>query len=129
MHAFCEIIAENAFTTTKSKESDVYSYGVVLLELLTRKKVLDPSFTEGHDIVSWVAASWSNTKEITGIIDPGLLNEVLSSGIIEQVTDVLLVALRCTEKEASKRLSMRQVVKQLEDSATLYRNRTTNNEL
>ncbi|KAK1362728.1 Protein kinase domain-containing protein [Heracleum sosnowskyi] len=119
------IAPENAFTTTKSKESDVYSYGVVLLELLTRKKALDPSFPEGQDIVSWVASRWSNTEEIIGIIDPSLLNEVINSGIKEQVTGVLLVALRCTEKEASKRLSMREVVKQLEDLAPLYRIRTT----
>lgn len=117
-------MAENAFTTTKTKESDVYSYGVVLLELLTRKKALDPSFIEGQDIVSWVSFSWSNTEEITGIIDPGLMDEVINLGIIEQVTDVLLVALRCTEKEASKRLSMREVVKQLEDVVPLYKNRT-----
>lgn len=123
------IAPENAFTTTKSKESDVYSYGVVLLELLTRKKALDPSFTEGQDIVIWVASRRSNTEEITGIIDPSLLDEVINSGIIEQVTDVLLVALRCTEKEASKRLSMKEVVKQLEDLVPFYRKRSTSNYL
>jgi len=109
---------ENAYTTTKGKESDVYSYGVVLLELLTRKKALDPSFMEEMDIVSWVRSVWSNTGEIEKIVDSSLMEEFLHSDIMEQVIDVFVVALRCTEKEPSKRPTMRDVVRQLLDAST-----------
>lgn len=106
-------MAENAFSTRSSKESDVYAYGVVLLELVTRKKVLDPSFGEEVDIIGWVRTVWNETEEIETIVDPTLVDEFIDSSIKEQVKDVVLVALRCTEKEASKRPSMRDVVKQL----------------
>lgn len=98
----------------KSKESDVYSYGVVLLELITRKKALDPSFVEGGtDIVGWIRSVWSSTEDINKIADLSLREEFLDSSIMDQLIDVLLVALRCTEKEPSRRPIMREVVKQL----------------
>lgn len=96
-----------------SQESDVYAYGVVVLELITRKKALDPSFCGEMDIVGWVRSVWSRTEEIEKIVDPSLLDEFIDSSIMDQVIDVLLVALRCTEGEPSKRPSMRDVVKQL----------------
>lgn len=96
----------------------MYSYGVVLLELLSRKKALDPSFMEEMDIVSWVRSVWSNTGEIEKIVDSSLMEEFLHSDIMEQVIDVFVVALRCTENEPSKRPTMRDVVRQLLDVST-----------
>lgn len=94
----------------------MYSYGVVLLELITRKKALDPSFMEETDIVGWVRSVWRNTGEIERIVDSSLMEEFLDADIREQVIVVILVALRCTEKEPSKRPTMRDVVKQLLDA-------------
>lgn len=108
-----KFLAENAFSTRSSKESDVYAYGVVLLELITRKKVLDPSFGEEVDIVGWARSVWSGTAKIETIVDSNLVDEFLDSRMEEQVKDVISVALRCTEKEASRRPSMRDVVKKL----------------
>lgn len=109
-------LTENAFTTTKSKESDVYSYGVVLLELITRKKALDSSFCGERDIVNWVRSLWTGTEEIEHFVDPSLLHEFIDSNIRDQVLGVLLLAVRCTEKEPNKRPSIRDVVKQLKDT-------------
>ncbi|KAL0354398.1 UNVERIFIED_CONTAM: Receptor-like protein kinase [Sesamum radiatum] len=104
---------ERAFSTKCSKEGDVYAYGIVLLELVTRKKVLDPSFGGEVDIVGWVRSAWIETEDIETIVDPSLVDEFVDSTIKEQVKDVLFVALRCTEREPSARPSMRDVVKQL----------------
>ncbi|KDP34452.1 hypothetical protein JCGZ_11923 [Jatropha curcas] len=108
------IAPEHAFIETKSKESDVYSYGIVLLELITRKKALDPSFGEQTDIVEWSRCVWRDTEDIRRIADSGLAEEFYDSDIVEQVTDVYLLALRCTEIEPGRRPSMRDVVKQLQ---------------
>ncbi|KAL0441282.1 UNVERIFIED_CONTAM: Receptor-like protein kinase [Sesamum radiatum] len=104
---------ERAFSTKCSKECDVYAYGIVLLELVTRKKVLDPPFGGEVDIVGWVRSAWIETQDIEAIVDPSLVDEFVDSTVKEQVKDVLLVALRCTEREPSARPSMRDVVKQL----------------
>lgn len=97
----------------KSRESDVYSYGVVLLELITRKKALDPSFNGETDIVGWARSVWTQTREIQRIVDPSLLDELIDSSVMERVTETLSLALRCAEKEVDKRPTMRDVVKQL----------------
>ncbi|PIM98548.1 Serine/threonine protein kinase [Handroanthus impetiginosus] len=114
---------ENAFSTKSSKESDVYACGFVLLELITRKKVLDPSFGGEMDIVAWVRSVWNETKDVEAIVDPTLIDEFIDSSIKEQVKDAILVALRCTEKEAGTRPWMREVVKQLTVSNSRCKNK------
>ncbi|THU48544.1 hypothetical protein C4D60_Mb06t00070 [Musa balbisiana] len=109
------ISPETAYTTRKSKESDVYSYGVVLLELLTRKKALDPSFPENKDIVNWVTSTLDGNGEIGPVVDQDLMNQVMGTWELEEVHKVLFLAMRCTAKEASRRPSMQNVVRELID--------------
>ncbi|KAF2301607.1 hypothetical protein GH714_028177 [Hevea brasiliensis] len=112
---FILALTENAYMTVRGKESDVYSYGVVLLELMTKRKPSDSSFMEEVDIVGWVRSIWSETQDISAIVDSSLMEETVDSNIAEQIIGVLLIALRCTEKEPSSRPTMRDVVKQLQD--------------
>lgn len=89
----------------------MYSYGVVLLELITRKKALDPSFMEQSDIVGWVRSVWRDTERIDRIVDSSLVEELLDSNIRNQIVDVLLLALSCTHDDPKKRPTMRDVIK------------------
>uniref|UniRef100_A0A0D9VZ63 non-specific serine/threonine protein kinase n=1 Tax=Leersia perrieri TaxID=77586 RepID=A0A0D9VZ63_9ORYZ len=53
---FGYVAPEYAMTCRVSDKADVYSYGVVLLELISDKKALDPSFSpygNGFNIVAW----------------------------------------------------------------------------
>jgi hypothetical protein len=97
-------------------ESDVYSYGVVLLELLTRKKAVDPSFPDNMDIVGWVSATLDGTDKIEAVCDPDLMEEVYGTVEMEEVSKVLSLALRCAAREASQRPPMAAVVKDLSDA-------------
>ncbi|KAG8079827.1 hypothetical protein GUJ93_ZPchr0007g4720 [Zizania palustris] len=53
---FGYVAPEYAMTCRVSDKADVYSYGVVLMELISDKKALDPSFSpygNGFNIVAW----------------------------------------------------------------------------
>jgi serine/threonine protein kinase len=111
----CGLLAELAFSTRNSTQTDVYSYGVVVLELITRKMAVDSSFPDNMDIVSWVPHALNGTNQIGVVCDPALMDEVFSTVELEEVQKVLSLALRCTAKEASRRPTMVDVVKQLTD--------------
>lgn len=107
---------ELAFSTRNSIKTDVYSYGVVLLELITGKTAVDPSFPESMDIVGWVPHAMNGAEQIGPVCDPALLDEVFSTVEMEEVRKVLRLALRCTANEPSRRPSMVDVVKELTDA-------------
>lgn len=92
-----------------TEKSDVYSYGVVLLELLSGKRPTDSSFVaKGLNIVGWV-----NTliKEKRG-------KEIVDSSCeamqIESLEAMLCIAMRCTKPTPEERPTMQMVVKMLE---------------
>lgn len=51
---------------------DVYSYGIVLLEMVTGKRPIDAAFEEGLNLHSY--ASRALQDEVMAIVDPLLLN-------------------------------------------------------
>uniref|UniRef100_A0ACD6AC86 Uncharacterized protein n=1 Tax=Avena sativa TaxID=4498 RepID=A0ACD6AC86_AVESA len=104
---------EMAFSTRSSIEFDVYSYGVVLLEMITRKMALDPSFPDNMDLVRWVSSMLKDGNVIESVCDPALMHEVCGTAELEEVCSVLSIALRCTTKDAGHRPSMMDVVKEL----------------
>ncbi|XP_020676577.2 uncharacterized protein LOC110095391 [Dendrobium catenatum] len=106
---------EIAFTVKRNKESDVYSYGIVLFELITRKMAVDPSFSENSDLVSWVRSSLDGVDDINQILDPDLIDEALESKVAKEMYEVVMLALECTREEPSERPSMRDVVNHLTD--------------
>lgn len=86
----------------------MYSYGVMLLELLCRKLPVDPSFEEGLDIVSWTRKNLQENDECCSFLDV----EIGSWNVDEQwkALKLLELALDCTELEPGIRPSMRDVV-------------------
>ncbi|CAA0825554.1 LRR receptor-like serine/threonine-protein kinase RPK2 [Striga hermonthica] len=105
------IAPEYAETGRVSREADVYSYGVVLLELMSEKRVLDPSFggrTMGFDIVSWVV-----TMVGEGRVGAVFMRRLWDAGPREKLVKMLNVAVLCTSASAADRPSMRQVVEWL----------------
>lgn len=96
---------------------------MVLLELITGKRPIDPSFGDNNDLVKWVSGIViSSSKEgssdgignidLGQLIDPKLDPCSCDCGEIEKV---LIVALLCTAALPSKRPSMRKVVELLQD--------------
>lgn len=107
------IAPEYALTGLVSDKADVYSYGVVLLELMSDKRVLDPSFflhEDGFNIVSWAMM----------LLNQGQAEDVFTASLWEagprsKLVKILHVALLCTVETVSARPSMRQVVQRLKE--------------
>ncbi|KAL1544427.1 receptor-like protein kinase [Salvia divinorum] len=102
------IAPENAYATRLTDKCDVYSYGIILLELVCRKLPADPSFDEGLDIVSWVRTMLKGYNHQFGFLD----EEIKYWESEEQQEALVMVdlALQCTEMAPDIRPSMRDVV-------------------
>lgn len=95
-----------------SEKSDVYSYGVVLLEVLTGMEPADRRIPEGGHIVSWVNHELKvKMREFNSILDQQLL---LQSGTqIQEMLQVLGVAVLCVNPSPKERPTMKDVTMML----------------
>ncbi|XP_065877619.1 receptor-like protein kinase HSL1 [Euphorbia lathyris] len=105
----CGYIApEYAYTLRVNEKSDIYSFGVVILELITRRRPVDPEFGE-KDLVKWVCTTLDQ-KGVDHVIDSNL-----DSCFKEEICKVLNIAILCTSPLPINRPSMRRVVKMLQE--------------
>ncbi|XP_043689261.1 receptor-like protein kinase BRI1-like 3 [Telopea speciosissima] len=90
--------------TTKG---DVYSYGVILLELISGKRPIDPlEFGDDNNLVGW-AKQLQREKRISDIIDTMLLEQMSSEAEIYQY---LKIAFECLDDRPFRRPTMIQVM-------------------
>ncbi|KAJ6292595.1 hypothetical protein OIU78_024719 [Salix suchowensis] len=105
----CGYIApEYAYTLRVNEKSDIYSFGVVILELVTGKRPVDPDYGE-KDLVNWVCTT-IDQKGVDHVID-----SKLDSCFKEEISKVLNIAILCTNPLPINRPSMRRVVKMLQE--------------
>ncbi|KAH0464596.1 hypothetical protein IEQ34_007382 [Dendrobium chrysotoxum] len=108
---FGYVAPEYAMTCRVSDKADVYSYGVVLLELLSDKKALDPSFSpygNGFNIVAWACL----------LLRQGRAREFFTDGLWgvgprDDLVETLHLAVMCTVDSLPIRPTMKQVVQRL----------------
>ncbi|KAE8809577.1 Tyrosine-sulfated glycopeptide receptor 1 [Hordeum vulgare] len=83
---------------------DIYSFGVVLLELLTGRRPV-PVLSTSKELVPWVLQMRSEDKQIE-ILDPTLQG----TGYEEQMLKVLETACRCLDHDQFRRPTSKEVV-------------------
>lgn len=105
------IAPEYAYTLKVDKKSDIYSFGVVLMELLTGKKPVEPEFGEAMNIVEWVRSKFKINDGKEEALDPSVAAS--SKCVKEEMMLVLRIALACTSRLPTDRPSMRDVVTML----------------
>ncbi|XP_010507237.1 PREDICTED: putative receptor-like protein kinase At3g46340 [Camelina sativa] len=89
--------------------SDVYSFGIVLLEIITNQRVIDQSREKPH-ITEWTAFML-NRGDIARIMDPKLHGDYNSRSVWRAVE----LAMLCTNPSSEKRPTMSQVVIELKE--------------
>ncbi|KAM0995744.1 hypothetical protein ACFX2C_005839 [Malus domestica] len=90
--------------TTKG---DVYSYGVILLELLSGKRPIDPSaFGDDNNLVGW-AKQLQREKRWNEILDAELLTQISGEAELYQY---LRIAFECLDDRPFRRPNMIQVM-------------------
>ncbi|KAI4385247.1 hypothetical protein MLD38_003297 [Melastoma candidum] len=106
-------IAPEYLSTGKSSErTDVFGYGVMLLELVTGQRAVDFSRLEEEDDVLLLdhVKKLEREKKLDGIVDRNLNKDY----DMQEVEMMIRVALLCTQASPEERPAMSEVVRMLE---------------
>ncbi|CAJ1875062.1 unnamed protein product [Sphenostylis stenocarpa] len=110
MGTFGYVAPEYAMTGHLLVKSDVYSYGVVLLELLTGRKPVDMSQPTGQEnLVTWARPILRDKDRLEEIVDPSLGGKYPKEDFVRVCT----IAAACVAPEANQRPTMGEVVQSL----------------
>ncbi|XP_065045653.1 uncharacterized protein LOC135581631 isoform X3 [Musa acuminata AAA Group] len=110
MGTFGYVAPEYAMTGHLLVKSDVYSYGVVLLELLTGRKPVDMLRPPGQEnLVTWARPLLTSRDGLESIIDPSLGNDIP----FDSLAKVAAIASMCVQPEVDQRPFMGEVVQAL----------------
>jgi serine/threonine protein kinase len=113
-----------------STAGDVYSFGIMLLELFTGKNPTHESFIGGLNLTKWVQSAFPTN--MVQVLDPELLllmsslyhNGQLISPDIQHgcLTTILGIGLSCTEESRDGRITMRSALQKLKSARdTLFK--------
>lgn len=95
-----------------STKSDVYSLGVIILELLTGKSPSEG--TDGLDLPQWVASivkeEWTNE-----VFDLELMGDASKSNVSDELLNTLKLALHCVDPSPAARPEPQEVLQKLEE--------------
>ncbi|KAK8469736.1 hypothetical protein PHAVU_005G159200 [Phaseolus vulgaris] len=107
---FGYVAPEYAMTGHLLVKSDVYSYGVVLLELLSGRKPVDLSQPPGQEnLVAWARPLLTSKEGLQKIIDPVMKPSVS----VDTIVKVAAIASMCVQPEVTQRPFMGEVVQAL----------------
>ncbi|RLM65892.1 LRR receptor-like serine/threonine-protein kinase RCH1 [Panicum miliaceum] len=104
------IAPEYGYMMKITEKSDVYSYGVVVLEVLTGKQPIDPTIPDGLHVVDWVRR---RSRDRAGVLDPALQGR--STAEVEEMLQVMGVALLCVSLTPDDRPTMKDVAAMLKE--------------
>ncbi|WVZ23629.1 hypothetical protein V8G54_002173 [Vigna mungo] len=98
-------------------KSDVYGFGVVLLEILTGMRAFDPRRPTGQqNLVEWTKPCLSSKKKLKTIMD----GKIEGQYSLKAALQAAQLALKCLEHDPKQRPSMKEVLEGLEAIETLH---------
>ncbi|KAJ9700940.1 hypothetical protein PVL29_006325 [Vitis rotundifolia] len=103
------IAPEYGYMMKITEKSDVYSYGIVVLEVLTGKQPIDPTIPDGLHVVDWVRQKKGGVE----VLDPSLLCRPESE--VDEIMQALGIALLCVNSSPDERPTMKDVAAMLKE--------------
>lgn len=100
---------EYVITQELTEKSDVYSYGVVLLELITGRRAIQ----DNKNLVEWSQEFLASDFRITELVDP-YLGDTFD---FDQLQIMVAIVRWCTQREGRARPSIKQVLRLLYESS------------
>ncbi|KAG4985355.1 hypothetical protein AAZX31_12G060300 [Glycine max] len=98
-------------TGNLSAKSDVFSFGVVLLEMLSGRRAVDKNRPSGqHNLVEWAKPYLSNKRKLLRVLD----NRLEGQYELDEACKVATLSLRCLAIESKLRPTMDEVATDLE---------------
>nr|AMM42988.1 LRR-RLK [Vernicia montana] len=92
-----------------SASGDVYSLGIILLEMFTGKKPTDEMFTSGLNLHNFVKAKIPG--QVMQVVDPKL--ELGDNNVQKCIVSILEIGLACSAEQVGERMNMRDVTRKL----------------
>ncbi|KAJ8572366.1 hypothetical protein K7X08_008877 [Anisodus acutangulus] len=100
---------EYVITQELTEKSDIYSYGVVLLELITARRAIQ----DNKNLIEWAEIFITSESRITELVDPNIGD----SYDFDQLQTFLAIVRWCTQREGRARPSIKQVLRLLYECA------------
>ncbi|RLN00002.1 putative serine/threonine-protein kinase [Panicum miliaceum] len=117
MGTFGYVAPEYASTGMLNERSDVYSFGILIMEIISGRSPVDYARPAGEvNLVEWLKNKVTN-RDYEAILDPKLPEKPSSKALKK----ALLVALRCVDPDSQKRPKMGHVIHMLEVDDFPYR--------
>ncbi|KAJ3686937.1 hypothetical protein LUZ61_016101 [Rhynchospora tenuis] len=98
---------EYAATGKLTVKSDIYSFGVVILEIVTGRRGYDPTRpTLEQDLVQWARPLFKDHRKFSKMADPALQGQYPRRGLFQ----ALAIAAMCVQENAARRPHIHEVM-------------------